>query len=56
MKYRISLSLVRDYEIKADSLNSALTQAVTWFFSESIVDTVDWEVIPDDAEKSLKKK
>ena len=50
MKYRISLSLECDYEVEADSFDSALEQADEWF-SECTPDIVEWEVLPEDAEK-----
>lgn len=45
-KYRIALALMCEYEVEAESFDSALEQADEWF-NECVPDIVKWEEISD---------
>ena len=54
MKYYVVSSLKSEYEIEADSFSSALTETYK-LFSEYDSDIVEWGIVPENDEESLKK-
>ena len=54
MKYYVVSSLKSEYEIESDSFSSALTETYK-LFSECDPDIVEWGIVPENDEESLKK-